>query len=128
MIAAHFIFYVDDQASATVFYSSVLDASPSLEVPGMTQFNLPGGSTLGLMPSEGIKRLLGERLPDPNTAAGIPRAELYLIVEDPRTYHQRAIEAGGLELSPVEPRDWGDIAGYCLDPDGHVLAFANPRK
>jgi len=26
----------------------------------------------------------------------------------------------------VESRDWGDRAGYCLDPDGHVLAFAEP--
>jgi hypothetical protein len=22
-------------------------------------------------------------------------------------------------------RDWGHDAGYALDPDGHVLAFAN---
>ena len=23
-------------------------------------------------------------------------------------------------------RDWGDLAGYCLDADGYVLGFAAP--
>jgi len=29
-----------------------------------------------------------------------------------------------MELSGVENRDWGHRAAYSLDPDGHVLAFA----
>ena len=28
------------------------------------------------------------------------------------------------ELSPMGLRSWGHLAAYCLDPDGHVLAFA----
>jgi len=124
MIAAHFILYVADQESSTDFYSKVLDFSPCLHVPGMTMFRLPGGSTLGLMPVSGIKRLLGDILPDPQAGAGVPRAELYLEVDDPPAYLQRAIEAGAMELSPVLPRDWGDAVGYSLDADGHVLAFA----
>jgi uncharacterized glyoxalase superfamily protein PhnB len=76
------------------------------------------------MPENGIKRLLGEALPDPTSASGIPRAELYLRVNDPTTFHQRAIKYGAKELSPVDKRNWGDIAGYSLDSDGHVIAFA----
>jgi uncharacterized glyoxalase superfamily protein PhnB len=90
----------------------------------MTEFELPGGAVLGLMPESGIKRLLGETIPDPSSAAGIPRAELYLLVEDAPAYFQRAIDAGARELSPIKLRDWGHEAGYVLDPDGHVVAFA----
>jgi uncharacterized protein len=122
---AHFILFVTDQEMSTAFYFEVLGVSPRLNVPGMTQFSLPGGATLGLMPAAGIKRLLGDPLPDPQTAAGIPRSELYLLVDDPARFLRRAIDAGATELSPVQPRGWGDSAGYCLDLDGHVLAFAN---
>jgi len=38
------------------------------------------------------------------------------------------VAAGAAELSPVLPRDWGDGVGYCLDPEGHVLAFATPTR
>ena len=54
----------------------------------------------------------------------MPRAELYLLVDDPAAFHGRALAEGGRELSPLAPREWGHEAAYCLDPDGHVLAFA----
>jgi len=118
------ILYVADQRAATTFYRSVMAAEPTLDVPGMTTFALPGGASLGLMPEEGIRRLLGGALPDPAEANGIPRAELYLSLENPGAWHQRALDAGATELSPLEKRAWGDHAAYSLDPDGHVLAFA----
>jgi len=89
-----FILYVSDQELATAFYTRVLDKSPKLHVPGMTEFELSDTSQLGLMPVSGIKRLLGERLPDPSQAQGIPRAELYLVVDDAASFHRRALEAG----------------------------------
>jgi catechol 2,3-dioxygenase-like lactoylglutathione lyase family enzyme len=126
-VKTHFILYVKDQARSTEFYSKVLAQPPSLDVPGMTEFTLSENCVLGLMPETGIKRLLGERLPDPARAAGIPRAEVYLYVESPREYHRRAGEAGAVELSGWEDRDWGDRAAYSLDLDGHVLAFAEKK-
>ena len=48
----------------------------------------------------------------------------YLVVENPAAFYSRAIAAGARELSPLALRDWGHTAAYCLDPDGHVLAFA----
>ncbi len=124
MIRPHFILYVTDQARATVFYSRALGLVPRLDVPGMTEFELPRGAVLGLMPEAGIRRLLGPALPDPARGAGVPRAELYLVVDDAAEYHRKALAAGARELSAPAPRDWGHRAGYCLDPDGHVLAFA----
>jgi uncharacterized glyoxalase superfamily protein PhnB len=86
---------------------------------------------LGLMPEQGIRRLLGPGLPDPAGAAGVPRAEVYLVLESPAdvdVHHRRALATGATELSPPAARDWGDIAAYSLDPDGHVVAFATPDR
>ncbi len=123
-IKTHFMLYVKDQANSAAFYAQVLGYSPSLHVPGMTEFILAENSVLGLMPADGIKRLLGDRLPDPARAVGVPRCELYLYVKHPLDYHQRAIKSGAVELSSLEVRDWGDRAAYSLDLDGHVLVFA----
>lgn len=83
---------------------------------------------LGLMPETGIKKLLGEPLPDPQLARGIPRAEVYLIVENAQAYYWRALSKGARPLSEPVTRDWGHTVAYCLDPDGHVLAFAEREK
>jgi len=124
MTTAHFILYVADQGRSTAFYRAVLAREPRLDVPGMTEFELGPGAVLGLMPEAGIRRLLGAALPDPAQASGIPRAELYLVVADAAAAHRRALAAGARELSPIQARDWGHRVGYSLDPDGHVLAFA----
>lgn len=121
---AHFILYVKDQERSTAFYARVLSSEPRLDVPGMTEFALGAGAILGLMPEAGIRRLLGPALPDPQSARGIPRSELYLHVADVESCHARALDAGARELSPPGPRSWGDQAAYSLDPDAHVLAFA----
>ena len=119
-----FILYVSDQEKSCDFYKKVLRLDPVLHVEGMTEFELSGGTKLGLMPEKGIAKILGSKMPEPSTGNGIPRCELYLYVNDPAAYIKRSIEAGAVEVSPLESRAWGDIAGYLADPDGHVIAFA----
>ena len=65
-------------------------------------------------------------LPDPAAGRGTPRAELYVVVDDPAGHHARALAAGAVELSPLAARDWGHRVAYSMDPDGHVLAVAAP--
>lgn len=120
----HFILYVADQEAAARFWAAVLDRPPSLDVPGMTEFAVGQDAVLGLMPEAGVRSLLGPALPDPGSARGVPRAEMYLVVDDPGAHHRRAVAAGARELSALSPRSWGDAAAYSLDPDGHVVAFA----
>jgi catechol 2,3-dioxygenase-like lactoylglutathione lyase family enzyme len=122
--AVHLILYVSDQAAATAFWRAVLDRQPVLDEPGMTEFTLGNGVVLGLMPEAGIRTLLGPVLPDPGAARGIPRAEVYLVVANAAGCHARALAAGATELSPLARRSWGDDVAYCLDPNGHVVAFA----
>jgi hypothetical protein len=120
----HFILYVSDQAAATAFWQVVLDCPPALDVPGMTEFALGTQVVLGLMPEAGIRSLLGPSLPDPAAARGIPRAELYLVVEDAGGLPRHG--KGGRRDRTVrnDPAVLGDNAAYSLDPDGHVVAFA----
>jgi uncharacterized glyoxalase superfamily protein PhnB len=120
----NFILYVSDQMASARFYEAVLMIRPSLDVPGMTEFKLSAQTVLGLMPVAGVRRLLGTKLRDPDDAKGVPRAEIYLSVDDPQSFHQRALAQGAAELSPLAARDWGDEAAYSTDLDGHVLVFA----
>ena len=119
-----FILYVADQNRSKDFYEKVLQKAPSLNVPGMTEFDLNEKCKLGLMPENGIAKILGDHLPHPAVGNGIPRCELYLFTENAKEACERAIQNGGKMISMVQPRDWGHTVGYAADPDGHVLAFA----
>ena len=118
----HFILYVADQMKSTEFYSSVLGSEPTMVAPGMTEFLLADDTVLGLMPNAGASRLLNIEVSEFESS----RCEVYLVVDDADDYHKRALSAGARELSPLAARDWGHRAAYSLDPDGHVLAFAQP--
>jgi uncharacterized glyoxalase superfamily protein PhnB len=119
-----FIFYVADQQKSRDFYREVLGRNPVLDVPGMTEFEINSSSKLGLMPEKGIVKILGDKTPDPANGNGIPRCELYLYVDKPVEYLERAIKAGAKEISALEKRNWGDEAAYCADADGNIIVFA----
>ncbi len=123
--AFEIILYISDQARSGDFYSQVLGVEPSLDVPGMTEFDI-WGAKLGLMPASGIQSLLGDSRIDP--ASAISRCELYMLVDDPLAYAARAQSAGATELSALQLRDWGDEVAYYSDPDHHVRAFARRSK
>ncbi len=122
------VLFVLDQQRSTEFYAAALGRQPSLNVPGMTMFALNPGSDLGLMPAKGITQILDGKIPDPAAATGIPRGELYLTVDDPAAWYLRALAAGAKAISELQPRNWGDVAAYCQDPDGHLIAFAKPQE
>lgn len=129
---AHVILFVRDQRASAAFYAALLGAAPRLDVPGMTEFDLGAGAVLGLMPQAGARRLLGSAVmgEEPRgDAAGVgaaARGELYLLVEEPAAMMERALALGARCVSEVRPRDWGHEAGYAIDPDRHLLAFARP--
>jgi len=119
-----FILYVSDQMKSKIFYEELLQIAPSLNVPGMTEFKLSENVKLGLMPENGIAKIISNMLPHPKKGNGIPRCELYLKIKDPKEYIKRGIELGGKEISNLQNRAWGDKVGYISDLDGHIIAFA----
>lgn len=125
---AMFILYVENQENSMKFYESILGDEPILHVPGMTEFKLSEGISIGIMPNEGISRILGNGVPNPSEGNGIPRCEIYLFVDDPVSAYTKLIEAGGKGVSSCQLRPWGDYVAYGADPDGHIIAFARKHK
>ena len=82
MDQVEFILYVADQERSKRYYSKVLAIEPVLNVPGMTEFKLTDFVKLGLMPENGIAKILSDKMPHPNQGRGIPRCELYIKVEN----------------------------------------------
>lgn len=122
------ILYVADQQKSRDFYSALLQKVPDLDVPGMTEFNLSNDLKLGLMPENGIAKVLLDKTPHPKSGNGIPRCELYLLVDTADEEFSIALKAGAKEVSSIQDRDWGDRVGYLADPDGHIIAFAERIK
>ncbi len=124
ILSTEFVLYIADQQRSVAFYSNLLDAAPVLDVPGMAEFHLANGSKLGLMPENGIARIISGPLPHPSGGGGIPRCELYLLVEDLELAIASAEAAGATLVNAAADRDWGHRVAYYADPDGHVIALA----
>ncbi|MGZ3863998.1 MAG: VOC family protein [Bacteroidia bacterium] len=118
------ILYVEDQQRSTLFYKNLLKQEPSLNVPGMTEFNLNPQCKLGLMTNNGIAKILANKTPHPATGNGIPRCELYLYTDDIAAQYENTIACGAVLIDNISQRDWGDKVCYFADPDGHIIAFA----
>ena len=119
-----FILYVSNQEKSRNFYQILLQQNPSLDVPGMTEFTINEFVKIGLMPNDGISKIITPKLPHPTSGNGIPRCELYLQVDNIEILFEEAKKAGAKEVSPIALRDWGDYVGYLTDFDGHVIALA----
>lgn len=123
-----FILYVKNQEQSKLFYEIVLDIKPCLDVAGMTEFQLAENCKLGLMPEDGIARILQDKTPHPSLGNNIPRCEIYLKLNNIESYLERAINAGAKLISEIQERSWGDTVGYVSDLDGHIIAFAEKRN
>ncbi|MGZ5212084.1 MAG: VOC family protein, partial [Kaistella sp.] len=120
----HTILYIEDQEISTGFYTKVLRQTPTLNVPGMTEFRLTEYFTLGLMPNSSIAKILNGKTPPPKSGTGIPRCELYLYVDNIDEELTMIIQNDIKLISGLEDRSWGDSSFYFADPDGHIIAFA----
>lgn len=118
------ILYVSDLQKSKCFYSATFGKNPDLDVEGMVEFQLHPGIKLGLMPENGIARIICPATPHPSIGKGIPRCELYLKDPVAFNYYNNSLKAGALIISEPSPRSWGDMVAYVADPDGHILAFA----
>lgn len=107
-----------------MFYAEILGRQPILDVPGMTEFLLEDNCKLGIMPENGIAKILNGCTPHPSNGNGTPRCELYLYTDNIAVWYERLKQSGAKEISPVQDRDWGDKACYFADPDGHIIAVA----
>lgn len=128
ILASEFILYVNNQESSSRFYEAIFRTKPTLEVPGMTEFTLSETLKIGLMPNNGIAKIITPATLHPEKGNGIPRCELYFYVENIELEFQNALQAGAKIISGIENRNWGDRVCYFADLDGHIIAFAEKIK
>ena len=122
------ILYVKNQTLSTEFYQNLFRKTADLNVPGMTEFILAENCKLGLMPNDGIAKIIAYQLPHPDSGNGVPRCELYFHVENIELEFDNAMQSGAKLISPIEDRNWGDQVCYFADLDGHIIAFAKKQK
>jgi PhnB protein len=53
---------------------------------------------------------------------------LYLYVEDVDSIYKQAINAGGMEMQPLQDMFWGDRIGILRDPFGHFWTVATQKE
>jgi len=94
----------------------------------MTEFDLGTNIKLGLMPETGIAKVLKKEVPHPSSGNGIPRCEVYLLVDDVQPFISRSLKNDAKLVSQLKNRDWGDKVVYFADPDGHIIAFAEKTE
>ncbi len=128
LLASEFILYVANQEVSSRFYEAVFRTKPTLEVPGMTEFTLSETLKIGLMPNDGIAKIITPTTVHPEKGNGIPRCELYFYVENIELEYKNALQSGARIISGIEDRNWSDRVCYFADLDGHIIAFAEKIK
>lgn len=122
------ILYVSDQQLSMEFYSAILKMKPDLDVPGMTEFSVHENLKIGLMPEQGIAKIITPCMPHPQLGNGIPRCELYIRTQQIESDFELALKLGGKKIQAIKPMEWGDLVGYISDRDGHIIAFAKKMQ
>jgi len=124
MNKTYFIIYVDDIDKTKMFYELLFDIKPIIDEPGMCELELPNGAVLGIMPNSSLEKLFGAEYSVNNKRKSSPRFELYFQVNNAEALYEKALQLGALSLRKFTKMDWGDRVAYCVNHDGHILAFA----
>jgi catechol 2,3-dioxygenase-like lactoylglutathione lyase family enzyme len=121
------IFAVSDLARSLEFYERVLGwpRNDAIDYSEYVELLAPEGGSLGLYERDGYAELLGAEPAEVLSGAVAP-AYVYVRVEDADAAVSRLEEAGGRPLSALAPRSWGHEAAWFADPDGNVIAVAQP--
>ena len=115
MNKTYFIVYVEDQNKTKKFYELLFKKKPIVDEPGMTEFELPDGSILGIMPIESTKKLFGEDYYSKLSLKSLSKFELYFLVDNAKELHARAQQLGAIELRKFEEMDWGERVAYSIN-------------
>jgi predicted enzyme related to lactoylglutathione lyase len=121
------IFAVSDLPRALEFYEHTFGwpRNGAIDYTNYVELLPPDGGALGLFERDGYEQLVGARPTDvPDDA--VPPAYLYVRVEDVEATADRIRTAGGRALTDLAPRAWGERAAWFADPDGNLVAIAQP--
>ena len=120
------IIYVSDLERSSAFYRDVVGLPFKLTGAGYAEFATEG-TKFGLFDRAGLPALIGK---EGEAGAAGPPGEVAFIVEDVDAEARRLRAASATILSGPADRPWGHRTVHVLDPDGHVVEFAQeiPRQ
>ena len=116
---------VCDLKHSTHFYKEVFGWTVSLEVPVLVKFEMPNGHEFMLYQREAFGNNTNQ-MSEILSSGSISGTELYIHVADLSETILRLKALKTRELSGRAVRSWGDEVAYYADPDGNVLAVAQP--
>jgi predicted enzyme related to lactoylglutathione lyase len=121
------IFAVTDLARSLDFYERAFGwpRNEWIDYTNYVELLPPTGGSLGLYERGGYAQLVGAEpveIPEERVSA----AYLYVRVDDVEDAVRRVERAGGRPLAELAPRPWGETAAWFADPDGNVVAVAQP--
>ncbi|MGH3103742.1 MAG: VOC family protein [Gaiellaceae bacterium] len=121
------IFAVSDLARSLEFYERAFDwpRNQLIDYANYVELLPPDGGSLGLYERDGFAETVGgDPIEVPN--GHVAPAYLYVRVDDAHATATKVEAAGGRPLSPLTSRSWGEEAAWFADPDGNVVAVAQP--
>jgi uncharacterized protein len=121
------IFAVADLSRSLSFYERAFGwpRNEWIDYANYVELLPPTGGSLGLYERDGYEQLVGVK-PVVIPEDSVSPAYLYVRVEDVEEAVRRIEEAGGRPLGNLAPRSWGETAAWFADPDGNVVAVAQP--
>ncbi len=123
------IFAVEDVPRSVAFYERAFGwpRNDRIDFEEYVELMLPAGGTLGLYERDGYARMT-RATPVAPEGDMIAPAYLYVRVDDVDAVIARLEDAGARPLAPLAPRAWGEEAAWFADPDGNVVAVAQPLE
>ena len=123
------IFAVRDLQRSLEFYERAFGwpRNEWIEFSNYVELITPSGQSLGLFEREGFAQVAGGE-PAEIPEGRVSSAYVYVRVDDVDAAVARIEQAGGRPLSPLAPRSWGERAAWFADPDGNVVAGAQPAE
>jgi len=115
---------IDGAAAAIDFYTAVLDAKERMRMPGpdgrVGHAELEVGDSIIMLADESPD--FGNK--SPKTIGGSP-VSIMVYVEDVDATFAKALQAGAIEVQPLEDKFYGDRSGSFEDPFGHQWHVAS---
>jgi catechol 2,3-dioxygenase-like lactoylglutathione lyase family enzyme len=121
------IFAVNDVERTVRFYEDAFGwpRNDRIGFENYVELLPPDGGSVGFYERSGFAAEVGA---DPVAVDGeqVAPAYLYVRVDDVDSATAKLEEAGARPLSPLTSRAWGERAAWFADPDGNVVAVAQP--
>ncbi|MBU1098250.1 MAG: hypothetical protein CVV23_02490 [Ignavibacteriae bacterium HGW-Ignavibacteriae-2] len=123
----HFIILVQDLKKCKMFYELLFQKKPVVDENNICEFELNPYSILGLMTKD-----LTDKIFESDFSYLMPNKikhgnEIYIECANAEEMHKKALQLGCLEISSFQKRAWGQSAGYSVNHEGHILAFASQK-